>query len=79
MKDLNAQKGEVRAGFKSWSAAVAERGEDPDATAQEIAKDNKRFDDLGLVLDIDGRVMSSAGQLQKVPQPANSNAKENEE
>ena len=67
MKDLNAQKGEVRAGFKSWSAAVAERGEDPDATAAQLAADNKRFDLLGLKLDVDGRVMSSAGQLQTQP------------
>lgn len=65
MRDLNAQKAEVRAGFKSWSAAVAERGEDPEATAQKLAEDNARFDRLGLVLDVDGRVMSSAGQMQK--------------
>lgn len=77
-RDLNAQKGEVRSGFKSWSAAVAERGEDPDATARQISEDNRRFDRLGLVLDVDGRVMSQAGQLQKPPtQPAQ--PKEDEE
>jgi lambda family phage portal protein len=79
MRDLNAQKGEVRAGFKSWSAAVAERGEDPEATAQQLADDNKRFDKLGLVLDVDPRTMSQAGQLQKPPSAPSDNSKENEE
>ena len=79
MRDLNAQKAEVRAGFKSWSAAVAERGEDPEATAQQIAEDNKRFDRLGLVLDVDPRTMSQAGQLQKPPSAPSDNPKENEE
>ena len=78
-RDLNAQKGEVRAGFKSWSAAVAERGEDPEATAQQLATDNKRFDALGLVLDVDGRVMSNAGQLQKPPSPPAEKPKDDEE
>lgn len=77
-RDLNAQKGEVRSGFKSWSAAVAERGEDPEATAQQIAADNARFDRLGLMLDVDGRIMSQAGQLQKPPSATPANSKENE-
>ncbi|WDQ98179.1 phage portal protein [Devosia sp. J2-20] len=64
-RDLKAQIGEVRAGFKPWSAAVAERGEDPEATALQLAEDNKTFDDLGLVLDVDGRKMSQAGQTQQ--------------
>lgn len=79
MRDLNAQKAEVRAGFKSWSAAVAERGEDPEATAQQLAEDNKRFDKLGLVLDVDPRTVSQAGQLQKPPSEPSGNSKENEE
>ena len=81
VKDLNARKGEVRAGFKSWSAAVAEAGEDPKATAQQLHDDNAMFDDLGLKLDIDGRVMSMAGQLHTAPvaKPANDNPKEDEE
>jgi lambda family phage portal protein len=79
MRDLNAQKAEVRAGFKSWSAAVAERGEDPEATAQQLADDNKRFDKLGLVLDVDPRTMSQAGQLQKPPSAPSDKPKENEE
>jgi len=78
-RDLNAQKGEVRSGFKSWSAAVAERGEDPEATALQIAADNARFDRLGLKLDVDGRVMSQAGQLQKPPTDPPANTEEEEE
>ena len=68
-RDLNAQKGEVRAGFKSWSAAVAERGEDPKAVATQMAEDNAMFDDLGLMLDTDPRVMSQAGQPNQQPKP----------
>lgn len=64
MRDLNAQKGEVRAGFKSWSGAVAERGEDPAAVAAQMKKDNDLFDELGLVLDSDPRRISTAGQQQ---------------
>ena len=79
MRDLNAQKAEVRAGFKSWSAAVAERGEDPEATVQQLAADNKRFDKFGLALDVDGRVMSQAGQLQKPPPSAPDKPKDDEE
>jgi len=78
LRDLNAQKGEVRAGFKSWSAAVAERGEDPETVAQEIAKDNKRFDKLGLVLDTDPRVMSQAGQLNDRKKPGKAKQEDEE-
>lgn len=68
-RDLKAQVGEVRAGFKSWTAAVAERGEDPAAVALQMAEDNKTFDGLGLVLDTDPRKMSQAGQSQQPDDP----------
>lgn len=54
-KETDATKAAIRAGLKSWSEAVREQGEDPDAIAAELAEDIKRFDDLGLVLDSDPR------------------------
>ncbi|ABB56765.1 phage portal protein [Synechococcus elongatus] len=54
-KETEAVKAAVRAGLKSWSEAVREQGEDPDAVAAELAEDLKRFDELGLVLDSDPR------------------------
>ena len=68
-RDLKAQTGEVRAGFKSWSAVVAERGEDPAEVALQMAEDNAMFDSLGLVLDTDPRKMSQAGQSQEPDEP----------
>lgn len=75
-RDLKAQVGEVRAGFKSWSAAVAERGEDPAEVALQMAEDNTTFDDLGLVLDSDPRKISQAGQVQQ-PDTTPATAKDN--
>lgn len=61
-KDNRADKIAVRAGFKSWSRAVRERGLDPRVVAEEIAGDQKMFDELGIVLDIDPRHVSEQGQ-----------------
>jgi lambda family phage portal protein len=53
---------DVRAGFRSWSDAVRERGMDPQRVAEQIAKDQKLFDGLGIVLDSDPRKVSIQGQ-----------------
>lgn len=67
IKDLNALKAEIRSGLKSWQQALAERGEDADDMAGQLAEDAKRFDSHGLVLDVDPRQMSLAGQTQQRP------------
>jgi lambda family phage portal protein len=54
-KDLNAEETAVRAGFKSRSQVVAERGGDVETVDREIAEDNTRADQLGLVYDTDPR------------------------
>lgn len=64
IKDLKAQQGEVRSGFRAWQDVVTERGENADELAGRLEQDAKRFDDKGLVLDIDPRRMSQAGQTQ---------------
>lgn len=67
-RDVNAKLAEVRAGFKSLSEAIAETGYNPDDVLEQIAADNKKLDDLKIVLDSDPRRMSQAGQNQQKPQ-----------
>jgi hypothetical protein len=57
----------VRAGVMSHSEALRERGYDPDETLEELAADFERLDRLELVLDIDPRKMTQAGQAQAEP------------
>lgn len=64
-RDVNAKLAEVRAGFKSLSSAIAETGYNPGDVLAEIAADNKKLDDLGIILDSDPRRMSQAGQTQQ--------------
>lgn len=64
-RDVAAKLAEVRAGFKSLSAAIAEGGENPDDVLDEIASDAKKVDDRKLILDSDPRHMSQAGQTQQ--------------
>jgi lambda family phage portal protein len=61
-KEIRSDGMRVRNGFAPWSDVVRESGRDPDQVAKQIAADNKRFDSLGLVLDIDPRHVSSQGQ-----------------
>jgi capsid protein len=61
----------VRGSIMSLSEAIRERGYDPEELLDEIAADNKRLDELGIVSDSDARVMTQAGQLQgKAAAPA---------
>lgn len=55
VQDVQARRDEVRAGFKSRSEVVSERGNDTEAVDDEIAADNARADRLGLTFDSDGR------------------------
>ncbi|WP_029074405.1 phage portal protein [Kaistia adipata] len=64
-RDVNAKLAEVRAGFKSLSAAIAETGYNPDDVLAQIAEDNKKLDKLGIILDSDPRRISQAGQVQQ--------------
>jgi len=57
-----AQRGMIRDGLEPWSWAVKKRGYDPDKVIEAYAKDAERFDQNGLVFDVDGRVVSAQGQ-----------------
>ncbi len=54
----------VRAGIMSLSEALRERGYDPDETLDELQADFAALDRRGLVLDVDPRKMTQAGQAQ---------------
>jgi lambda family phage portal protein len=54
----------IRAGIQTHSEAIRERGYNPDTFIDELVADFKRLDDKQLVLDIDPRKMTQAGQAQ---------------
>jgi lambda family phage portal protein len=54
----------VRTGAMTLSQMIRERGEDPATHLAEIAADNARLDELGIVLDCDPRRTSAAGMTQ---------------
>jgi lambda family phage portal protein len=54
----------VRAGQKTFTEVIRERGYNPDEFFAEYAADIEKLDELGLVFDSDPRKMTQAGQLQ---------------
>jgi capsid protein len=58
----------IRTGIMTLSEAIRERGYDPDEVFAEMAADNKKIDQLELVLDSDPRNTTQAG-LPRVQQP----------
>ncbi|HPX12165.1 MAG TPA: phage portal protein [Syntrophales bacterium] len=66
VKDQLAEQMAVRNGFKSRSQVVAERGEDVETVDYEIAEDNRRADELGLIFDSDPRKTETSGAIQAV-------------
>jgi lambda family phage portal protein len=70
-EEIAAMLSEVRAGFKSLSEVIRERGYDPETVFAQIAADVKKLDELGLVLDSDPRKTTQQGQPRdKAPTPA---------
>lgn len=69
VQDVAAEKEAVRNGFKSRSAVISERGDDPEAIDAEQQTDNARADELGLRYDSDGRVQKAA-PTAAAPPPA---------
>ena len=62
LKEVQALKESVRSGLLSQSEAIRNSGQDPQRHYEEMAEDNKKIDELGLVLDTDPRQDSSPGQ-----------------
>ncbi len=61
-EEIAAMTAEIRSGLNSWSGVVNERGYDPEALREEIARDALEFDKAGLVLDCDPRKTTQQGQ-----------------
>lgn len=61
LKDLQAERLAVRAGFKARDDVIEENGLNPAETDKRVAAGNKRADDLGLVVDSDPRRITNAG------------------
>ena len=52
----------VRAGFRSWSDVVRERGHDPIRHMDELQRERAELESRGIVLDSDPNVMTAQGQ-----------------
>lgn len=78
-KDLEADKGSVRSGFKSQAQVISERGYDIEEVYAEIAAGNDLADGLGLILDSDPRQTSNTGLRPAGRDPANPDGLQNPE
>ena len=75
VQDIQARRDEVRAGFRSRSEIVSERGYDAEQVDAEIKIDNTRADGLDLRFDSDGRTDLKGGLPAEEP-PADPQAEE---
>lgn len=64
-QDVNTMIKEMRSGIESRSGIASQRGVDVHRLDAEIASDNARADDLGLVFDSDARLTNAQGLYQK--------------
>ena len=58
LKDVMAEKEAIRGGLTSLSAAIRERGDDPDKVFEEIASDRRKLEALKVLVDSDAAVSS---------------------
>lgn len=56
LKDTMADKEDIRGGLATLSEKLRERGYDPEAVFEEMARERKTLADLGIVLDVDAQV-----------------------
>lgn len=71
LKDIEAEKEEVRGGFKSRSQSIYEQGRDPETVEAEIAADNQRADAAGFVFDTDPRMTDRTGKAANAQETGN--------
>jgi lambda family phage portal protein len=64
----------IRGGIQTRSDFIRSMGNDPDRVYSELKSDNDTADKLGLVLDSDARKVTQVGQIQQLPQPADSSS-----
>ena len=74
LKEFNALKLAIRAGLMSRSEAISAYGYDAEDIDREIAADNARADDLGLVFDSDPRHDQTPAAAPQSPQKDGSDA-----
>ena len=65
IKDLMGEIMEIRAGLKTITKGLGERGLNSDDHMRDIARMNGLIDELGLALDTDPRKLTDSGVLQK--------------
>jgi len=65
-KEIKAMKAAVRSGFESRKSVVQSLGRDPDLVLDQIAEDNNKIDELGLVLDSDPRNTNNLGRQETI-------------
>jgi len=68
LQDVQAEKLRVRSGFKSRAAVALDGGEDVEDIDTQIARDNQRADEQGLVFDTDPRRTAQSGTTQAEPE-----------
>lgn len=68
LKDFMTELGQIRAGLKSLSQSIRERGYDPEQVFQELAADRKRLSELGLILDSDPSRTDQSGAFNTIAQ-----------
>ena len=78
IKEVDAMKNAVRAGFKTQSEAIRECGYDPERFFEEYANDLKRLDELGIKLDTDPRNPLKESVKQKEDEESKPDKKGNE-
>lgn len=65
--EVKAKRDGIRTGLMTLSDQIRAMGKDPDRHFEELAKDKKRLDELGLFLDCDPRKVSLAGVTNARP------------
>jgi lambda family phage portal protein len=65
-KDVKAEIIAIRSGLKARSMSINEMGLDEEEVDRQIARDNERADELGLVLDSDPRKTDARGQASNL-------------
>jgi capsid protein len=65
-KEIPAMIQSIRAGLSSRTETITSMGRDPKVIEDQISKDNKKADSLGLILDSDPRYTTINGKKQEV-------------
>lgn len=61
VKDINADRLALEAGLTSWSDVIAKSGRDPEEVMQQIAKDRKKMEELGITPEMINKQVSAQG------------------